>query len=478
MRILFLNSPNELGISKSSRWPEKTKSGTLYYPFWLAYATGVAQQKGHDVLLLDAIANKWDFKTTKDKVAEFEPELIVIESTTSTINNDVEFIDFLKQNIKAKIVLVGSHPSALPEQTLDMCTNLDFIAVREYDYTILELAKNIDNPEKVKGLYYRKKGKICYTSDRPLITDLNEIPFVSKIYKKFLNLDDYSYSLAKKPMMQILSARGCPNMCTFCLLPQTFSGRMFRARSPENFVDELEYIAKNIPEIKEIFIEDDTFTVDKKRVLEICRLIKERNLKITWSANVRANLDFELMKEMKVAGCRLLVVGYESGSQKILDNIKKGITLQMSEDFTKNAKKLGLKIFGCFMIGLPGETKETITQTFEFAKKLAPDMVFFQQAVPFPGTEFYNWCKANKYLVTEDYGKWLDENGQLACLVSYPNLSNNEIKKFRDNLMIRYYTSPKIIWQTIVRNLNPDEFSRLIRASFGYLSYLLKRYKK
>jgi radical SAM superfamily enzyme YgiQ (UPF0313 family) len=229
-----------------------------------------------------------------------------------------------------------------------------------------------------------------------------------------------------------------------------------------------------MPEIKEIFIEDDTFTINKERVIKICDLIKERKLDIIWSANVRADIPFYVLKKMKDAGCRVLVVGYESGNQQILNNVKKGITLEQAEKFTIAAKNAGLKIFGCFMIGLPGETKETIEQTFQFAKKLNPDMAFFQQAVPFPGTEFYNWCKQNGYLVTEDFSKWLDSNGQLDFLVSYPNLSKEEMRKIRDSLMIKFYLSPKHIWQTITHNLSLDEMQRVFNAAKEYISYLIK----
>jgi radical SAM superfamily enzyme YgiQ (UPF0313 family) len=221
-------------------------------------------------------------------------------------------------------------------------------------------------------------------------------------------------------MIQIWSSRGCPNYCTFCQLPQSFDGRIFRPRSPENFVDELEWIKNNMPQIREVFIEDDTFTIDKERVQKICDLIIERKLKITWSVNVRADLEYGLMKKMKDAGCRMLIVGYESGNQQLLNNVKKGITLVQAERFTEAAKRAGLKIFGCFMIGLPGETRETIYKTLNFAKKLNPDMAFFQQAVPFPGTEFYEWCKKNGYLTAKNWNEWLDKNGQLDFIVTYP----------------------------------------------------------
>jgi len=478
MKILLLNPPHKFKLSRTSRWPEYTKSGTLYYPFWLAYATGVLTETNHKPLLIDAIAKNWNFSITIKEVVRFKPDILVVETTTPSIDNDIKFIEELKKSISTKVVLVGTHVTALPEKTLSMSKSIDFIARKEYDYTIPDLADTLENDGKLKnvlGISYRDGKKIIHNPDRFLIQDLDALPFISKVYKKFLNVRDYRYALARHPMIQIFSGRGCPSYCTFCNVPQRFKSHEFRMRSAKNFVNEIEWILKNLPEIKEIFIEDDTFTVNKQRVIEICELIKKRKLKFIWSANARVDIPYEVLKKMKDAGCRMLIVGYESGNQKILNNVKKGITIKQAIKFTKNAKRVGIKLFGCFMIGLPGDTRETIEQTLQFAKKLNPDMIQIEQAVPFPGTQFYQLCEKNGYLVTKDFSKWLDKNGQLDFLVSYPNLSNEKLKKMRDKLTIRFYTSPKYIASAIVNNLNPFEIKRLVKASFDFLNYLLRK---
>lgn len=479
MRVLFLNPPFRFKISRPSRWPEYTKSGTLYYPFWLAYATGLAEKRGHEVLLLDAIANEWNDKETIKKILEFNPGLVVMDTSLPSIKSDLKFAEKLKTVKKdLKICIVGTYPSAETEKTMKMSKSIDFIARKEYDLTIIELANTLEKGgdlRKILGLSYRIKDKIFNNKDRPYIDDLDTFPFVSKIYKKFLNPKHYRYALARHPMIQIMSARGCPSMCAFCNVPQTFMSRHFRTRSAKNFVDELEWIKKNMPEIKEIFIEDDTMTVDKKRMLEICRLIKKKKLNIIWSANARTDIPKYVLKEMKESGCRMLIVGYESGSQEILNKIKKGITLKQAEKFTRDAKEVGIKIFGCFMIGLPGDTKETIQKTMEWAKKLNPDMAQIEQAVPYPGTEFYDWCKEHGYLLTEDPEKWLDENGQLDFIVSYPNLSNKELKKMRDKMMLEFYTNPKQMITMFFNNLHPREMKRLVKATYDYMNYLFKK---
>ncbi len=261
-----------------------------------------------------------------------------------------------------------------------------------------------------------------------------------------------------------------------CDYPQVFTMHGYRTRSAKNVVDEMEWIHKNLPDVKEIFFEDDTFTIDIQRAHAICDEIIRRGLNtLIWSCNVRACVPDETLKKMKEAGCRILIVGYESGNQKVLNQMKKGIILKQAEQFTANAKKYGLKIFGCFMIGLPGDTRGSIEDTFDFARRMNPDMVFFQQAVPFPGTEFYNWLKFNGYLRTEDHSKWLDENGRLDVLYDYPDLSGDELAAIRDKLMVRYYMNPKHIFYTFMKNVHPHEFIRVVRYARDYLIYLAQR---
>ncbi len=486
MKVLLLNSPYRVKISKDSRWPELTKSGTLYYPFWLAYATGVLMKKSdHKPLLIDAVAKEMDFQETIKRTEEFDSELIVVETSTPTVNSDVDFVNELKKFTDAKIALAGKHVTALPIETLRMSKNIDFIIRGEYDYTVKELADAIESNgskrevlKEISGITFRENGNFINTPPRLLIQDLDSLPFVAEAYNKFLSVYDYRYALAQYPMLQTWTSRGCPARCVYCDYPQVFTMHAFRMRSPENVVDEIEYIDKKMPQVREIFFEDDTFTINRERVIKICEEIKERGLDVTWSCNARAQLDYDLMKTMKDAGARILIVGYESGNQKVLNNIRKGIVLTQAERFTRDAKKAGLRIFGCFMIGLPGDTKESIEETLQFAKRMNPDMVFFQQAVPFPGTEFYEWAKHNGHLITEDFGQWLDGNGQLRCLVSYPHLTAEEINEIRDKLMIRFYTNPKHIWQTITKNLHPVEGIRVARYAFQYLSYLMKRMTK
>lgn len=476
MKILFLNLPYKFNISRSSRWPEKTKSGTLYYPYWLCYAAGVCMKRRHKVKVVDCITKKYDTEQTVQIVEKSTPDYIMAEITTSTCTEDYKVLESIKKACPStKIIIGGTHATALSEQVLKECDAIDIVVRQEYDFLLSDVVEADGDIEKIKGITYRSGSKIIRNEDRIWTENLDDIPFVSKVYEKFLNPNDYFYAFARKPMIQIFSSRGCLYRCNFCSYPETMTGRNVRKRSSKNFVDEIEYICKKMPYIQEIFIEDDTFTADKSRVVEICDEIIKRNLKPVWSCNTRADLPYDVMKKMKEAGCRLLVVGYESGNQNVLNETKKGIKLEQSLMFAQNTKKLKLKVFGCFMIGLKGDNRETIEETFQFAKKVYPDMIFFQQAVPFPGTGFYQWAKENGYLKTEDYAKWLNKDGYLDCLVNYPYADAKEIEKIRDQLMTRYYFSFTYIVKTFLMNLSWVEFKRVTKAGFTYILFRIKK---
>lgn len=476
MKILFLNLPYLFDISRASRWPEKTKSGTLYYPYWLCYAAGVCMEQGYDVELVDCITRKMTREDTVALVQKQSPDYVMCELTTSTCHYDYDTIRAIKAACPdVKVLVGGTHATVLSEQVLAECPEIDVVVRQEYDYTLGEIMSAGDDLSSVQGVTYVQDGQTIHNPDRVWLEDLDHLPFVSKVYEKFLNVNDYYYAFARKPMIQIFSARGCPFHCNFCSYPESMSGRCFRKRSAKNFVDELEYIAHHMPYIQEIFIEDDTFTVDRKRVIEICDEILARGLKLVWSCNTRADLPYDVMAKMRQAGCRLLVVGYESGNQNVLNETRKGIKLEQSLAFAQNTKKLGIKVFGCFMIGLKGDTLETIEDTFRFAKKVYPDMCFFQQAVPFPGTAFYAWVKEQGYLRTEDYAKWLNPDGYLDCLVDYPYADHKEIERIRDNLMSRYYFSFTYIFKTFLANLSWVEFKRVMKSGFNYILFRVKK---
>ena len=481
MKVYMLNPPYMPRFGRSMRWQDTGRAGTLYYPIWLSYATGVVEQE-HEARLVDAPAWGWGIKEVLEDVKRFKPDLVVIDSSFPSLKNDVRVAEEVKEEVDCTTVLVGSPTSQFSEEIL-RSEGVDVVARYEYDFTIKELADALEkgrNLREVKGISYKEDGRIIHNPDRGFTSseDLDKMPFVSKVYKEHLNVRDYFLNYCLYPMVQIFAGRGCPYQCTFCSWPQTFMGRKYRVRSIGNILDELEWIEENM-DVKEVFFEDDTFTINKRRVLEFCKGYRERGLEISWSCNARVDtLDLETMREMKRANCRFLIVGFESADDGILRNIKKGFTVEEARAFAKNVRKAGLLLHADFIIGLPGETKETIEKTRRFIKEIKPDQLQVSVVAPFPGTELYEWYKKNGYLVTEDPNEYLDEQGHQKSVVSYPWLSAEEIVRAVDEILKDYYLSigyVPVALKQVFRKRWLDEARRLWRSAIMFLRYAKSR---
>jgi anaerobic magnesium-protoporphyrin IX monomethyl ester cyclase len=481
MKILLVNPPFMGKFSRNSRSPAVTKAGTIYYPIWLSYAAGMLDKDGFEVSLLDAPAKGIGIDGLLEFAKSYGPDMVVVDTSTPSIVNDVKVASELKKATGKFTVLVGTHVSALPEQTLGMDPSIDAVTIHEYDQTLPDLARAIGEKKPlahVKGIAFRDAGgKIHVNEKRPMIHDLDTLPFVSQVYKKFLDIKDYFYSSAAYPMVMIITGRGCPFRCFWCNWPQVFQGHAYRLRSAENVAAEFEYIVNNLPDVREVGIEDDTLTADVERVRKLCGLLIEKGIhkKLRWYANVRVNLDLETMKVMKDAGCRLVIPGYESGVQELLNASHKGITLEQSREFAANARKAGLLVHGCFIIGLPGETKETARRTIEFAKELDPTDVQFFPLIVYPGTEAFEWAEKNGYLLTKDFARWNTPEGWHNCLISRPGLSNDEILDLCDKAKMEFYFRPKYILRTMRMAItDKDEAMRVAKASRVFFAYVLK----
>ena len=398
MKILLLNPPFLNKYSKSSRSPAVTKSATIYFPLWLSYAAGVLDKKGYDLMLIDGPARCISKEACLEEIKVFDPDFIVIDTSTASINSDLAYTKTIKEVLpNVKTCLVGTHVSATVKEILPKCANyVDFIARHEYDYTLPEIAQVIEGKMSladVKGVSYCENGELKETPNREYIRNLDELPFVSEVYKKYLNYKDYFYAHVNFPTISIFSSRGCPSKCFYCMYSQVMFGKGYRKRSAKNLFDEVVYITKNFPEVTEILIDDDNFAVDQENVKEFCKLMIEKRINLKWVVQCRVTLQYETMVLMRKAGCRLVVVGYESGSQKVLDGMHKGITLEMSRKFNAAAKKAKMRVHGCFMVGNPGETKVTMQETLNFAKSLTMDTVQFFPLMLYPGTEAYETCQ-------------------------------------------------------------------------------------
>ena len=479
MRILMLNPPFLPKFSRFSRSPAVTKSGTIYYPIWHAYATSVLEKVGHEVKLIDAPADSLSKDTCFQIAIDFQPEMVVVYTSTPSIFNDISIAGSIKDSLRQSfVVLTGPHVSALPNESLKIDERIDAIARREYDMTLVELAEALQNKGKlclVKGLTFRDGNSIKSTPDREYIEDLDSLPFVSSVYKKHLKIENYFYAHCRYPVVSIFTSRGCNARCNYCLYPQQMFGRRQRRRSPENIVAELKYIQEELPQVREVLIDDDTFSFNRDHTLQFCELVIENDIKIPWTVECRADLNYETMVIMKKAGCRLIVIGFESADNAILKNIKKGITIERMRKCVEDAKRADIMIHSCFMAGNQGETKETLLKSLRFAQEMNADTCQFFPLMVYPGTEAYEWAKKNGYLLTEDYSKWLTDEGLHNCVVSTPELSADDLVAFCDDARRKYYLSPRYLWCKGLQMIkSPKEIKKTFMSAKTFIKYLLK----
>ena len=483
MKVCFINPPfkPEYGkFSRESRSPSIGHSGVLYYPLWLIYAACVAEKNGFEVVFIDAPAKRLDKEQTilRVKKEASDARLFVFDTSTPSIYSDVEFASAVKDLYpSAYTLLVGTHPSATADETMGISDKIDGLARHEYDYIVRDVAIAIRDGgalSAVRGLTWRNNGQIIHNPDAEHITDLDNIPYAAEFIKRHLTITDYVFPAAAFPAIQIFTGRGCPAQCNFCVYPQTLHGHQYRLRSPENVIGEIEYIIKNFPEIKEIVFEDDTFTINKKRVTEICNLIIQRKIKIRWLCNARVNLDYETMRLMKKAGCHLIIPGIESFDQNILNNIHKGTTVEQIEEYVKNARKAGLMIHACYMVGNQGETKETMENTLAAALRFNTDTAQFFPLIPYPGTGAYNWAKTNGY-INGKYDEYVHEDGTLNCIINTPELKAQELVDFCAYARKKYYIRPWYIGHRLKRGLcDKEDLKRSIKAFWRLKDSLFK----
>lgn len=483
MQVLLLNPPflEEHGkFSRSQRSPAITKSGTLYYPMWLAYAAGLLEQHGFGVTLWDCPADHIRFSQVEDFIRHRQPALVVLDTSTPSIASDLETGDLIKSlQPSTFVLLVGTHVSALPEETLQCSRSVDGVAIREYEHTVLDLAtalRNHASPREVAGLCLRDDGGVVQTPARELSTNLDALPFVSAVYKRHLNYRNYFYAHSPYPIVVTITGRGCPHQCIYCVYPQTFSGHRLRYRSIGNVVEEIAYILKDFPDVREIMFEDDTLTFNKQRCIAFAEEILRRNLKFAWSANSRAEVDLETMKLLKRAGARLFCVGIESGNQATLDRMRKKLRIERIRQFFRDARQAGILIHGCFLMGLPGETRETMNQTLSLAKELNPDTAQFFPLMVYPGTEAYRWAQAEEYLITQDFRQWVTPEGLHHCVVSRPGLTNRDLVKFCDRARREFYLRPAYVGRKLIQSLTDlHECQRLLKGAWSLSRHLFQR---
>jgi hopanoid biosynthesis associated radical SAM protein HpnJ len=470
MRTLFLQAPSFDGFDggAGSRYQAKREIRSFWYPTWLAQPAALVENSR----LLDAPPHGIKLDRVLGLAHEFD--LVVAHTSAPSFVPDVKTVAQMKDaNPALKVGLIGAKVAVDAEGSLKAAPAVDFVARNEFDFTIKEVAEG--RPlSGIAGLSYRNSaGAILHNDERAILETMDALPFVTPIYKRDLQIENYFVGYLKHPYISLYTGRGCKSRCTFCLWPQTVGGHRYRTRSVGHVVEEIAWAQKAFPKVKEFFFDDDTFTDALRRAEAIARELGK--LGITWSCNAKANVPRDTLKILKDGGLRLLLVGYESGNQQILHNIKKGMRIEVARRFTQDCHDLGITIHGTFILGLPGESKETIEETIRFATEINPHTVQVSLAAPYPGTFLHRQALENGWL-DDANAELVDDHGVQIAPLHYPDLSHSEIFDSVETFYRRFYfRSGKIasIVGEMVRS--PQMMKRRLREGVEFFHFLKER---
>ncbi|MDE2054848.1 MAG: hopanoid biosynthesis associated radical SAM protein HpnJ [Xanthomonadaceae bacterium] len=471
-KTLFLQAPSFDGFDggAGSRYQAKREIKSFWYPTWLAQPAAMVPGSR----LLDAPADNLGVEETLEIAQDYE--LVIIHTSTPSFPTDARFAELLKaRRANILIGMVGAKTAVDPGGSLKATNAIDFVCREEFDYACKEIAEK--KPlAAVRGVsYLGPDGRVVNNVSQPTIHEMDALPFVAPIYKRDLNIDNYYIGYLKHPYVSLYTGRGCRSKCTFCLWPQTVGGHRYRVRSAESVLAEARWIKENMPEVRELMFDDDTFTdlsrQNMQRVYEIARGLHAMGW--TWSCNSKANVPYESLKIMKENGLRLLLVGYESGDNQILLNIKKGLRTDIARRFTEDCRKLGILVHGTFILGLPGETRQTIDQTIEFAKSINPHTIQVSLAAPYPGTALYQQAVENGWLEDAGGHNLVNDRGVQLAAISYPDLSKEEIYHGVERFYRAFYFRPAKIWEIVKEMLTSwDMTKRRLREGVEFFHFL------
>jgi hopanoid biosynthesis associated radical SAM protein HpnJ len=470
LKTLFLQAPSFDGFDggAGSRYQTKREVKSFWFPTWLAQPAALVP----DSRLLDAPADELTVDQSLAIARGYD--LVIMHTSTPSFPTDAKFAEMLKQaRPDIMIGLVGAKTMVDPDGSLKATSAVDFVCREEFDYTCKEVAEGIALPD-VRGLSYRgADGRIVHNLPRAMIENMDDLPFVAPIYRRDLTIENYFNGYLKHPYISFYTGRGCRSKCTFCLWPQTVGGHRYRVRSAENVLAEVKWIKENMPEVKEIMFDDDTFTDTSNLPRVEAIAIGMGALGVTWSCNAKANVPYKTLKVMRDNGLRLLLVGYESGDDQILHNIKKGLRTDIARRFTSDCRKLGILIHGTFILGLPGETTDTIEKTINFAKEINPHTIQVSLAAPYPGTTLYRQAIENGWLRENDATNLVNDKGVQLAAISYPHLSKEEIFHSMEIFYRRFYFRPSKIWEIVREMLSSwDMMKRRLREGVEFFRFL------
>jgi hopanoid biosynthesis associated radical SAM protein HpnJ len=470
LRTLFLQAPSFDGFDggAGSRYQARREIRSFWFPTWLAQPAALTPGSK----LIDAPPAGIQLGEVVAQARDFD--LLVVHTSTPSFASDVRCIAAMKAaNPALRTGLIGAKVAVDAAGSLAQAPQVDFVCRNEFDFTIREVAEERPWPA-ILGLSWRDpEGRIVHNPDRPMLEAMDALPSVIDVYRRDLRIEDYFIGYLKHPYISLYTGRGCKSRCTFCLWPQTVGGHRYRTRSVESVVAEIAEARRLFPQVKEFFFDDDTFTDDLPRAERIAEGLGR--LGVTWSCNAKANVPRSTLEKLKAGGLRLLLVGYESGDQQILHNIKKGMRVDVAERFTRDCHDLGITIHGTFILGLPGETTATIARTISWACEIDPHTIQVSLAAPYPGTFLYEQALANGWLDAAN-AELVDEHGLQIAPLHYPHLSHAEIFQAVETFYRRFYFRPRKITAMVQEMLGDfDMMKRRLREGVEFFGFLRER---
>jgi len=469
-KIYLINPPAFEGVKmvREGRCMQRKGAWTsVWPPVSLALCGAILEKEEHIVKLSDCIVEEIDLPLLKEKIKEFKPDFVVINTATPSIIGDLELAKAVKEiNYKTFVTAIGIHVTALANECLIMAPDLDCIIRGEPEMTVLDLVNNLEDEwEEVDGISWKNRERILHNKDRePVSMDSLPVPAWHLI-----DLKNYLMPFTLNPFVLVATGRGCPHPCNFCA-DHVYYGKKLRLPSPEKIVNELAYVQERYG-INEFLFWSEAFTLNRKFAREVAKGIIEKNLKVCWVCNSRVdNVDYELLKLFKQAGCTMVGYGIESATQEILDNSKKGITLEQIKKAVEDTKKAGLDATGHCIIGLPGETKESIERTVKFTIDLKLDFVQYYCAVPFPGSQLYKQALKEGWINTSDWRKY----EQNFSILNFPKISAEETMKLRKKAYKTFYSNPAVVFRTLKRLKSPAEWKNFIRMAREFVEWSFK----
>ncbi len=445
MSVLLINPPSFVSENEVM-----DRFQIITPPLGLAYLAGMLEHYEHPVKILDGIALNLSLSRLKKLIKKEQPRIVGVTATTSQIFDALKVVKAAKEVCPGCFTIIGgAHVTFLPLETMNdplYGKYLDAVCIGEGEQTLLELTqtleKNGDDLSTVRGIAYRNNSSIKINNPRPPIEDLDSLPWPSR---HLLPMDRYKLLGKEEDIGHIYTSRGCPFNCIFCSSSKILGNR-FRARSPESVVEEFEHIASEYDPMTIEFV-DDIFTLNRKRVTKICRKLRTQHLyDISWACSSRINITTRTMlSEMKKAGCFLIYYGIESGSQHVLDLMKKQLRIEQIVKVVKWTQEAKINVLGSFLFGIPGETKVEMEQTIRFATKLGLLYTQFSIATPYPGTELYEIACKNNYLIETDWSKYTSGKP----IIETDDFTSDDLKYYLRKAYLTFYLSPRVLLNQI-----------------------------